>query len=381
MNKPLIITIAVGILLLALGSWVYLFLFGAPQSPNEIFTDLGITPPATETIPGDTTAGDGTSQVDVTNDQLQQLTLRPVAGYTVPAAASVVYIEQGTGHLYRIDLTSGEEVRLTNTTIPTVTTADLNQDASAVVLVTGLPGERAVFLGQRADDAIERVSLPPTAENFTFISTSSLLYSVPGATGARGYVYNLLDNQQREVFTSPFRDIDVHYVADDIFISNQPAVELEGGIYEITGTTVTPITNPVFGLVALFGDNWYARSYSRENQLFSELVSRDDESIVSVPSGMIPEKCVWDTDILVCANPFEIEQHTYISDWYQGTLRANDALWRIDPVSGGAQLVINPERAVGRPLDMTEVSVSNSGDIFFINRLDNSLWRYVETAR
>jgi hypothetical protein len=149
----------------------------------------------------------------------------------------------------------------------------------------------------------------------------------------------------------------------------------------VTGTVLTPITNPHFGLVALFTDIAYARSTTQNNQLLSEIVSLTDSTVTPVTPVVIPEKCSWINALLLCASQFSVDSHTYIEDWYKGVERSNDVLWRIDPSTGGARMLINPELEIGRPLDIQRVSGSSPDELFFINRLDNSLWRYVESPQ
>lgn len=379
MNKPLIITSAFGVLLLAIGSWLYLFLFGAPQSPDEVFTDLGITPPTGETLPP-TAIDDGSAVVDVTSGPLQQLTLRPVAGYVISATNTVVYVEQGTGHFFQINTATGEEGRVTNTSLPVVTHATLNETGTAAAFVSGLPGERVTFIGRRLGDTIEQISLPPMAENFTFTSTSTVLYTVANAEGSRAFSYDLNTNQQREVFTTPFRDIRVHVTADATYVSNRPAAALEGSVYEVNGTSLTPISNPRFGLTVLMEENWYAQTYVAENTIRNEIVNRQSGEVTPVAPIMLPEKCVWHATDLICASPIGATAHTFIDDWYKGVAQANDRLWRIDPDSGGATQLMNPETILQRPIDMNQVLVTDDQIVYFKNRTDNTLWRYVETA-
>ena len=381
MNKPLIITIAIGVLLLALGSWVYLFLFGAPQTPDEVFTDLGITPTSDENIPLNATGTTELPALDLTGAAFQQLTLRPVAGYVPRSANQVVYMEKGTGHLFSIDTSTGQQTRLTNTTIPVATTGYLNADASAMVVVRGLPGERAVLIGQRTGDTLDQTSLPPTAENFIFTSTSTLVYTVADQSGSRGYEYNLTTDTQRELFAVPFSDIDVHITSNAVYVSNQPATGLEGALYEVRGTTLTPVSNPHFGFVALVTDSQYARSSVREGQLQSVIASLTNTETTLIAPVVVPEKCTWRDATLLCASPFSVDTPNYIENWYQGVVRSNDVLWQIDPNTGGAQMLDNPETVLGRPLDMERLSGTTAGELFFINRLDNSLWRYVERTQ
>lgn len=378
MNKPVIITIAVGILILALGSWLYLFLFGAPQSPDEIFTDLGITPPVDNSIVPMSDDSEPLPQIDIQTGLLQQLTFRPIAGYSTPTDGSVVYMEQGTGHLYEINTGTGQETRLTNTTIPVATHAIFNSNASAVVVFSGLPGERVVFLAERTGESLTRTSLPPTADNIHFNGTSTLTYTVSDQTSTRGYEYNIATDSQRELFIAPFRSIHLHPTANATYISNRPAMNLEGALYEINETTVRPVTNPAFGFVTLLSDEYSAQTFLSDNQLESSVALLGAEDVIRIAPVMIPEKCDWSETELVCASPFTIADEQYVEQWYQGLVRSEDLLWSIDPVSGGARMLVNPEREVGRPLDMSNVSIRSTQEIFFVNRLDNTLWRYAD---
>jgi hypothetical protein len=378
MNKPVIITIAVGILMLALGSWLYLFLFGAPQSPDEIFTDLGITPPVDTSIIPMSDNSESLPQIDINTGLLQQLTFRPIAGYGTPTNGSVVYMEQGTGHLYEINTVTGQETRLTNTTIPVATRAIFNIDASAVVVISGLPGERVVFLAERAGESLNRTSLPPTADNIHFNGTSTLTYTVSDQTSTRGYEYNSATDSQRELFIAPFRSLHIHTTGNEWYVSNRPATALEGALYAIDETVLTPVNNPAFGFIALMSDRLFAQTILRNNQLESSIASLISDEVIRIAPVMIPEKCDWSETELICASPFTVDDERYIERWYQGLVRSDDLLWAIDPTSGGARMLVNPEREVGRPLDITDVSVRSVEEVFFVNRLDNTLWRYAD---
>ncbi|MAZ30074.1 hypothetical protein CL655_02200 [bacterium] len=383
MNKPLIITIAVGVLILALGSWLYLFLFGAPQTPNEIFTDLGIVPAAEQSVtPTSTnTAGSVSTLVDTSVDQaLQQLTIRPVAGF-IALDERVRYVEQGTGHVYEIDVASGNETRISNTTVPTVTGAYFSSDGARVVLVSELPTERVVIIGTISSGALSTTQLPPEAQDLAFVGSSTLQYSISDTTSTTGYTYDVTSGSQQQSFTVPFAAVRVVYAGGQTYLYNKPAVNLEGAVYTITNRSLTPISLAAFGLTARFADtNWYALSFNQNNTLESRTVNRATSEAFQLPIVMVPDKCDWVESILYCAAPFTVERHTYIEEWYKGIVRSDDVLWRINPRNESATLVVNPNASVGRPLDMTGLSATSDGAVLFVNRLDNTLWRYAETT-
>jgi hypothetical protein len=377
MNKPLILTIAIGILLLAIASWLYLFLFGAPQSPEEVFTDLGVLPEGTPVTIVDTTDTNvSTTLVDVAVAGFQQLTARPVAGFSVLDGV-VRYVEQGTGHLFDIDLTSGQETRISNTSVPNVTEAVLSPDGEAVVLIGGVPTEPVVTLGQRENGGLAITALPPTAADGTFTSTGTLAYTLSSRTETTGYRFDLATQQQQERFKVPFSSVHTSYVAGEVFVTNAPAVELEGASFAVSGTNIELDEEPAFGLATHYTTQWRLISYNQDNRLISEAVNRDTGTRTIFPIVMVPEKCVGLNADVYCAAPLEPVPYTYLTDWYQGRVRAVDALWRIIPGDGTAILLGAPEQAIGRPLDMTQLAITDSDGLFFVNRTDNTLWRYV----
>lgn len=381
-NKPLIITIAIGILLLALGSWLYLFLFGTPQSSGEVFTDLGIVPSGEQTVNPATTQPTEPEEttVDTKSDQeLHQLTLRPVAGY-VATADTVRYVERGTGHVYEINVNSGSEERISNTTVPLVTDAHFSDSGEHVVLVGKQANQRQVTVGRIANGSLETNPLPPTAQNIAVLGTSTVRYTLSDRRSTVGYDYDIASNSQQELFRIPLSAVAVSYAKDSIQITNKPAVELEGSIFTITNGQLTPIGVTAFGLTSLFGTNWYALTFNSNDEIISRAVRWDGSQSFTLPITVIPEKCVWQSGLLYCAAPLAVASHTFLEDWYKGITRSNDALWRVNPLTESASLLANPSTDVGRPLDMDMVSITTTNNILFTNRLDSTLWMYEEAT-
>lgn len=378
MNKPLIITIAIAILLLALGSWLYLFLFGAPQSPQEIFSDLGITPNAEQAvnpIQADSGTDETPAQLDTSGERaLRQLTLRPVAGF-IALDETLRYVEQGTGHVYEINLANGQEVRISNTTVPTVTEAYFGVDGSHVVVVSETPQERTVLAGSIENQSLTTKTLPPTAENIMFSGTSTVLYSLSTLSATNGYRYDITDTTQTQQFSIPLNNVTVSWQPQGVHAIPRVATELEGSIFAVLGSSMTQVGSSEFGLTTLFGNSWYAVSFNANNELYSRSVSSND-TVYELPIVMVPEKCDWLGDALYCAAPFEIESYQYLEQWYKGLYRSNDELWRVNPASESAVLIANPNTEIGRPLDITRLAATTGGTLFFINRLDNTLWMY-----
>ncbi|MEZ4194898.1 MAG: hypothetical protein R3B53_00660 [Candidatus Paceibacterota bacterium] len=122
MKQKTLIIIGVVIVFILLFAWIYLLFFGTPQDPKQVFSDLGfggeeetgivIPPPIEEPLP----------ETPAERPKLRQLTTRPVVGFvevqaTTTDPVTVYYAEAGTGHIYEVDPLSGNEKRISNTTI------------------------------------------------------------------------------------------------------------------------------------------------------------------------------------------------------------------------------------------------------------------------
>lgn len=378
MNKPVVVTIAVVVLLLAVLSWAYLFFFGTPRSTGDVFTDLGIVPvsdPTLVPLTEPTTDADRPT-VDVSSEALQQLTVRPVAGYQALAGA-VRYVEQGTGHVYEIDLASGNETRLSNTTVPIVTKAYSNEAGNAFVLLSQPNETRSVLVATLTDSSLTTTSLPPNAQNIAFSDNNTIFYTRATTAGTVGYEYTIDTTTQRELFQAPLLQVNAELVDGEAFLIPRVANTLEGTLFTANGTDLTINGTSEFGLVTeVFNDQWYARGFIKNETLLSEVVARDTNTTFSLPVMFIPEKCAWRSTKLWCAAPIQNPTSNFVSNWYTGIVQSNDVLWEITPTLSEARLLINPEQITGRPLDITAVTVTSSNILFFTNRTDNTLWLY-----
>lgn len=381
MNKPIIITVAIVILLLAGASWLYLFMYGAPQSTNEVFTDLGVLPTPTNTLaPAPVIDNEPSSPPSTEGAPLQQLTLRPTAGFWVGASV-VRFIEQGTGHLYEIDPNSGNEVRLSNTSIPVVTTATFGPTGTTMVLTSERVDGVRNYLATYADDRLTTIDLPPDGNNFFFTSSSSLLYTRDTGQETVGYQYDLTTNTQAEVFRTPLRQITVAATEETYLVAPAPATALEGIVVDVSGSESTILGTSAFGLTVAANETWLSRSFVTAGELRSTITDRASGAVYQSPVVVVPEKCAFTASVVYCAAPIDAMGPSYIEDWYQGTLRSQDALWVITPRQEQAQLLVSPQTTIGRPLDIRDLVVGQEGRVFFTNRLGNSLWMYAPSNR
>lgn len=387
MNRPLIITAGIVILLLVLGLWVYLMLFGTPDDSGEVFSNLGfeiasqpvtITPPEAGTALPETT-------VDTYGEKLRQLTTRPVAGFTFITQASstlIHYVERGTGHIYEINLETGKETPLSRTTIPQTTEAVFSPSGSTVALTTHTQYSTSVFVGEVGEEVnLEGIRLQPGATNISFASDEDILYTITENGNTTGYRHNIYTLSQTEQFSFNYANVDVAWGEglDKTYLSTKPSHDLEGYIYSTKNDVLTPEIFSAYGLSALFSNDYIVTTYTQDGQYTSTAVSTTEE-YSSLPTLALKEKCVFDSfapSYLWCAAPLSTNSPTFVEDWYKGKITAADNLWLIDIADSSATFYADFTELSGRTVDVKQLEIEQNGTaLSFINKLDHTLWLY-----
>ena len=391
MNRALIITSGIVIIILVLGVWIYLILFGTPEKGGEIFTNLGfeisqqdttITPPAPNQ-PLDTL-------VDTQSEgALRQLTTRPIAGFAFASTSNgtaVRYIERGTGHLYEINLTSGIETLLSGTTVPKVSEAVFSPNANTVALTSYTNNQSNIFVGTLgSNNNLTGISLQPGAENISFSMDNEVLYTISANGTTLGYRHNMDTLTQTEVFSMNYSNLDVGWGngLETTYLATKPSQELEGFIYTVINNIVTPATFSAYGLSALFDTNYILTTFIRDGAYVSSVVSADGIAR-DLPILALKEKCVFsenNANYLWCAAPIANISTSFVEDWYKGITTSNDSLWQVNIASQSAQLYATPEILTGRTIDVQNIAISSTGTLLtFTNKSDQTLWLFDTTA-
>ncbi len=386
MNRPLIITIGVTILLIVLGVWLYIFLFGTPKDTGEVFTNLGFTPssqPTTITPPEDSPTIE--TLVDTSTGSLRQLSTRAVAGFmstTTATSKSVRYVERGTGYIFEINLTTGAETLISRTTIPQVTTAVFSSDATHVAFTSYNGYVPNVFVGSLQNNGVEGISLEPGASNLAFTAENDVLYTIVRNGVTTGYRHNLKTETRTEQFTFNFTNLDVAWgdAVAATYITTKPARSLEGFMYRISGNSIQPSVRGGLGLTSLVGNTAIIATYRTSDSYQSSAFDTTTATETTLPIIALKEKCAFDTtdeNFIWCAAPLSSVYAGFVDDWYKGTAQSDDRIWLIDTTSKSARLVATPETILGRTLDITATDIDSNGQyLFFMNKTDQTLWLY-----
>lgn len=390
MKKSVIITTGVVLILIVLGIWGYLLFFGTPADSDEVFANLGIGdgPGAPSPAPQETPTPrqEPVTQVDTQGEALRQLTTKPVAGFAYMGSSSdsIRYVERGTGHVFEIGLANGQERRVSGTTIPNVVDAVFSPEGSTVALVSEDGYTRKIVAGSLngSDEQVDFISLPNNAFEPSFATEYRVRYGVRTDTGVEGYELDVRDSQPLRLFSIPLRDISILW-EDNTYVYNRPARAQLGALYVVDGG-LAPVTSAAYGLVAGMSSGHYFETHVEGEDLVSAAISRSSGERRGLAIDYIPEKCAVSTaatSSMWCAAPLEEYGDSFLEDWYKGTVRSEDLLWRVDILRGQAQLSANFLEQSGRMIDVDQLLAGPRDETVLLrNRLDNTLWLYDSTV-
>ncbi len=383
MKKNILITLGILVTLIILGVWAYLFTFGTPKDSAEIFANFGLGGEGEDTAPlpeptiidtSDTTTA-GTPQA------LKQLTTRPVAGAVfVNDGDGVHYVEQGTGHVYSIDLINGTETLISGTTLPGTREALFSKNGGLVAITLFDGSGLKTLVGEIGKDATQNfsgVALPQGASEIYFSNaTNSLMYAIKGTAGTSGYSYNTKKETGTQLFSIPLRDIHVLWEGNQIYVYTVPTGDQTGYLYKIVKNDLTYVTEGGKGLLGSLFNNDPIVTRTTESGIMSSAIAPQGETLL--PIVTIPEKCISSEAFLYCATPRDLgNTQAFPDNWYKGVVSYSDTLWEINVADGEATALSNFELESGRQIDVSKIGISEDETrLYFINKNDNALWMF-----
>ena len=386
MNRALIITIGIVTILFVCGIWIFLLIFGAPEKPSDVFSDLGITQPIersnSEEISG--TIGSNDVFVGINGSNLQQLTTESVSGFAFRGKDIVRYVEAGTAHIYEINLVSGEKKQISRTTIPRITSAIFSPDTSVVALIPSSESEQIILaeIPKNIDLDLQRTLLPLGAKNISFRDDATVLYSRSTLQQTIGYSRTATSSTETKEFTLDIPDMLLVWGngLEKVAAYTAPTEHLQGYVYVVEDDALTPVGTPAFGLLPIIhNEKFIFTSVDKDEEIYtSTLYEIDADGTIDQPLVMLPEKCVFEnSDMLWCGAEYEIPESDYVENWYKGTNNPQDFLWQVDLQTHTAQLVADPTSETGRNIDTLSMTInSDKTRLGFINKLDGGLWVY-----
>ncbi len=392
MKKTYLIIAGVMAVLLLIVIWIYLLIYGTPKPVEQFFTDFSISDttnniPLEPFIPIETEA-----QIDTTTEKLRQLTTRPIIGmgeYTKDNFAegpiSIRYAEAGTGHIFSINLTTGEETRISNTTITGASRAVFSPNGQYVAITAGYTNQSAVTLVTIGVDneSTKNILLPQKISDFTFSQINELRYTENSSSGQTGKSLNPETLVTRTIFTVPFQSATIVWSKNSDtsnYVYPKTSSKLPGYLYQLEANSVQRLEISGLGLSALVNSEYVVSTKLTNNTPVSRALNLVTGKSVALPIIAEPSKCqlsILDNQIMYCGNDTIEYGSEFPDDWYKGTRSFNDRLFKVDLKRGSATQLISPETVLGRQIDVYHMNLSvDNKMLYFMNKNDNTLWMY-----
>jgi len=391
MKRTILIVSGVAVVLLLIGVWAYI-LFTGTTSETVSFNDFGfgdttdptvLLPLIEETEPDPVAGGQ--------SERLRQLTTKPVVGFaeilpTSTTSPVVVYhVEAGTGHIFSLDLDTREERRVSATTIPLATKAVLTPNGQHV-LIQSDTGVRASFVIGTLSTSSDRMSNIPLDESIvSFAATleNQFVYAVTAGDTLVAKLYEPATGSVTTLFTIPFREATIswhHTAAGPHIVYPKATSRLEGYVYSYTNGVVSRLNASGYGLSAVGSASAIIYGSFDGEAYTSYSVGNDALVSVATPITLIPEKCRFtntNSTVALCGVSFDPLPHLMPDPWYRGDVILNDSLWEYNTVSRSARLLVSPETATGRQVDLINPQLdSTDSHFYFQNKVDDTLWLY-----
>ncbi len=391
MKKSTFIIIGIVIILVLLLTWVYLLFFRSNDNSNgNIFANLGIfNKNGDETLfePNLENDDDKITLETSINNPLRQLTTRRVIGFVELSDEDkqelfVQYMEAGTGHIYKINLNSGAEERISATTLPQASRAEFSSDGQTVAVQVG----KDILLGKLGDKIdLDNQKLPYLISDFTFTNQGKLLFTEKTSTGTVGKILNTDNLSTNTIFSIPLQSITMIWDKTgegDHFLYPKVSNQLPGYLYSLKNGQLHREPFSGNGLTAMVNKDYIVYNvFTPEGTYESKVINRKDRLTTELTMYALPEKCDFDksSNNLYCAG-FSGENlgTNFPENWYKGLTNYDDAVWRanLDTLSGFDSLFY-PKATQGRELDITNLMSSVKYKvIYFINNQDQTLWYY-----
>jgi hypothetical protein len=391
MKKTTLIIIGIVAVVLLFAIWLYLLIYGTPTKVTEYFTDFSLfggNTPATIT-PAPTATDTAPVTVDVKKDALRQLTTRPVIGFAefTPTGTTTFmrYAEAGTGHIYQINLDSGEETRLSNVTVPNAELAAFSPDGKYVAIRSGFGANNEIILVTLVPNAEATAeSLAPKMADFAWSNQNEIRYTEVTGYGLAGRILNPDTKTIRDSFTVPFQSATVIWSlgsTSQTYVYPKASTQLQGYLYSIKNGGIFREPLSGYGLIA-DANSRYVIETVRENTTPKSYQYRLVDGVRSaLPIVIEPSKCVFsgmDPNLVYCGSQLDTTySEQYPDDWYKGIHSFSDDIWTINLQNHQMTQLVNPLKTVGRDIDMTFMTISaNAKMLYFINKNDNVLWSY-----
>ena len=397
MKRPLFIIIGAVVVLILIAVWIYVLFFSVPGETDEQFTDLnlGNTTDINYVPPADTIEINNDAIVNVGQyNRLKQLTTKPVAGFTEVQRDNlpeeVLYVEAGTGHIFSIDLETGEEERVSATTIASSQSAAFSANGQHVLVQSGYGFGSTITVGtlSTTSDQLRTSIIYDNVISFAGTPSGNFLYAEQTNSSVIGKSYNPVTLNTTTLFTIPFREATIQWgeeVTDAHYVYPKATSQLEGFLYEVKNGVLSRLPVDGYGLSAQGNDDYVLYSKVNDGEYTSYLYDRTTEQIQPNLFIQVPEKCAFGSEtksISVCANTGLVYNNRMPESWYAGDITFSDILYVNQNDVGQSIRLVDTQSETNQNIDAIHLDLGvQDAFLYFTNKNDNTLWLYELSPR
>ena len=389
MKRSVFIIISILLALTLIGVWAYLLFFNTGSQPNDEFADFDF-----ENINDQNTVvvvNDSDPVVDVVNlDRLRQLTTGPVVGFSemtdLDNQTKILYTQAGTGHIFSIDLDSGEEERLSGNTFGGIEKAVFTPDGRAVMISSGNGFGQQASVGVWSSSTNKFVfsNIEEVVADFTTTENNTFLLAIDTTNSLLVVEYDPNSGTRSSLFTTPFVEVSFlwgRFASSTHYFYPKASARLEGYLYSAKDGLIKRLPIEGRGLTAIGDESYvlYAKQVERDYLTFlynKETGEEFDFNFLHI----ITDKCSLRpvSSTFICGTNSLNKDSNTPDEWYRGEITYNDAIWEIDPVNLGSRKLVEIAVESGRSVDTQNLSVGASDkNLLFQNKTDRTLWMYI----
>lgn len=405
MNKnSKIIIIAIVVVMLSAG----FFAFMVGRKPIAVVDQNGGNGgfPNTESVSGKKTLeGSNENNFNLQNNNISKNILTQLANSAISGASyfgttTALYMERGTGNIYKINLDGTEKTRLSNTTIPKIFETFWSPKSDKIIARYFEEAEQndiklkiktfVANIGQMlkatstSGAELKGIALPPTVSEIAVSPFEDKVFYLneteDGLT--EGIVADFNNKNQKKIFELLFGEFNVAWFGkENIALLAKPSYFTEGFLYFLNSKTgaLIKVLSDIKGLTAVV-------SPDGDKIILSGIGTKGAESkIYDIKKGSfselgfitIADKCAWGKKnkqpqgrTLYCAVPSGAVDAKQPDDWYKGKTSFNDEIWIKDILTGENKIILDSFGA-----DIINLSVNaDDGYLIFTNKNDGTLW-------
>lgn len=299
-------------------------------------------------------------------------------------STTILFVDRITGYVYAYPFTTGKPYQVTNTLIPGVFDAYIVNEGKRIILrypdkekntIVGLVADIPIIPQDGTPLPLQNMQYLPGEVTSVAINQNKTEVSYVVTTNKGSTIYTLKDKNPKTITSSPFKEWDISYGGNSLFLTTKPSAYIPGVTFSLpwfqseTGERTGLMSNPSPSKILLnsmWTDKGLATFFSNHGKIMVL-------SFVTLAS-----KCSWGMqDYLVCAIPRFIPNMTeegIPDDWFQGKISFSDDIKIIDTDSGNAFPLYSFSEKDG-DFDIVHINLSQNKDLItFIKRQDESLW-------